>query len=186
MTTYETGSDNGLASHDVNTVTVGTDYRTAVSPRSELRHLTRGVGKTQEEDDRIERQVEKVRERSQTAGSAFDPIVLDRAMELLANLDINDQLTVTVNMTEIAATIAALWETANHTTPIHRMILAALDVGVLSALAGEAITQDHVDAIREALGDLAMKTVSEAQAEAVRSRFVDLGKKPLFFLDDAE
>lgn len=183
---YSTGSTSECLPNDMAIVTGGTGLRTAPSPHSDLRHLTKGVEKTQEDDDRIVRQVKRVRERSQTADGSFDPRVLDRAIELLTSLDIDDQVTVTVNLTEIAATIAALWETATETTPIHRMILAALDTGVLSALAGETITRGHIDAFREALGDLALKTVSETQADLIRSRLIDLGKKPLFILNEAD
>jgi hypothetical protein len=186
MTMYATGSDIGCLANDMVMVTGGANQQTTVSPRSDLRHLTSGMEKTKGDADRSERQVNKFRERSQTVDSPFDPVLLDRAKELLTRLDIDDQLTVTVNLTEIAATIASLWETADHTTPIHRMILATLDTSVLSVLAAESITQDQVEVIREALGDLAMKTVSETQAEAIRSRFIDLGKKPLFILNDAE
>jgi hypothetical protein len=139
-----------------------------------------------EQDKKEERRRARALERSERAQLGFDPGVLACAKELISDLDPDDQIALTVNLAEAGTVVASLWEYSQQVTPIHRQILAALDTAMLAALAAEKISAEQISAFLEAIGDLGMETVSEVQAEAIRSRLIDLGKKPLFIVGNAE
>jgi hypothetical protein len=179
MSSYATGLGIQRHTNGEPNLTIGAGYGTYSSMPKETE-----IGGSN--DSKKDRRIAKAKARSRSVEVGIKPELLARAKELLTGLDVTDQLSLTVNLSEVGTTVAALWESAGKTTPIHKMILAALDSAILSALAADFISADQISVFLEALGDLSMETVTEVQAEAIRSRLIDLGKKPLFIIADAD
>jgi len=182
MTTYMTGS-NGIRQSGALT---GSSVPSSATDPQKPWYESVTSGQKGRSDELRQRNLERALASTQRAAQPFDRALLGRARELLESIDPQEQVTATVNLAEIGTMIAGLWETADRSTAIHCQILAALDTGILSALAADSITPEQLDVFREAMGDLSMDIVSESQAEAVRSRLIDLGKRPLFIVSDVK
>ena len=182
MNTYTTGASD--AAHLTGFTGRVTHGEAIPNPVESARHDrgTTGLKKKGNEDRR--RELERALSRSQRSSQRFDQVLLDHANELLESMDTNDQVTATVNLAEIGAIVAGFWEMADRVTPTHKMILAALDAGILAALSADSISSEELAVFRVALSDLSMPIVSEIQAEDIRSRLIDLGKKPLFIVSN--
>jgi hypothetical protein len=113
---------------------------------------------------------------------SLDARLLGEATDLLNSIDPSDQVTATVTLTSFGLAVVQLWDTADRVTALHRLILAALDGGILAALKSEQITEQWLRVFREALSDLSMQSLSQVQVDSIQSQMIDLGKKPLAIL----
>jgi hypothetical protein len=115
-----------------------------------------------------------------------DSNLIGKAKEIVESVDDTDVVQMQLHLTALAGAILDMWESVLDASEVHQDLLAALENGARQAARAGQVTDAQLSAFREALNDLGQDVLVPANAEVVRSRFVDVGFAPLGFLGEPE
>lgn len=110
-----------------------------------------------------------------------DPGLLERAMDLLEDVEHLEPDDLALTMESLRNAVCKLWLSVSGATVYHQSILANIESFLLSH---ESVNAGQAAALRGAVKDLKLTAIGEQHAEVVRSQFIDQGQKPLAFLSD--
>jgi hypothetical protein len=137
-------------------------------------------------DDLLEKPaLRAVPARSGAGAGEIDSRLRARGLEIVEGIDPDDAFNTPLALTDLAAVVMEMWESATASSEHHQDLLAILENGVRQAANAGCVSGGQLAAFREALTDLRQSRLVSENVGVVREKFIVEGFGPFGFLDES-
>ncbi len=119
--------------------------------------------------------------RSHTAPKSFNQGLLEKAEELLDNIESAEKDVSILKLESVRHVICELWNTSTYTSLQHQSLLALIEAFLAHI---DLLQIEQAAALRGAFKDLAFPRLTEQHLDVIRSGLIDVGHNPLVAFSD--